>query len=427
MLLDPITSDRFTGAVRAFHGINDGFVVLHCPSGCYAGMFYLKALSDQSDVRMAFSCMHARHLVHGADYLALEAVKRVYKKFKPSFISLIDSAGPAMLGDYLESVVWRAGKEGVECPVNYFGGAGFYSSMQGGYDDSLESLVEFMKRSEQTEDRSVNILGFHTDEPRWRQDLTEIRRMLTTVGLRINSVLTASTFDEIVRAPSASLNVVMGGEGLKLARKMEAEFSTPYLVVQYPYGLNGSEEFLRGICSELNVKIENAIIEKERRIIGSIIEKTVFYLQGIYGLASSVVGDSCKAPSLAAFLNSELGLPVDVLAIASKNDYCDRTLETVTCADEVMFEPDRFNLLDRLERGDTQLLFGSTFEKGIAHEIDVPLIRYSFPEMDHISLTSVPFAGFNGTATWIEEIINSLIGMYKESPLLCIKNNNGGV
>jgi hypothetical protein len=40
---------------------------------------------------------------------------------------------------------------------------------------------------------------------------------------------------------------------------------------------------------------------------------------------------------------------------------------------------------------------------------------------------SVPLAGFNGTATWIEEIINSLIGMYKESPLLCIKNNNGGV
>ena len=285
MLLDPITSDRFTGAVRAFHGITDGFVVLHSPSGCYAGMFYLKALSDQSDVRMAFSCMHARHLVHGADYLALEAVKRVYEKFKPSFIALIDSAGPAMLGDYMESVVWRAGKEGVECPVNYFGGAGFYSSMQGGYEDSLESLVEFMKRSEQTEEGSVNIIGFHTDEPRWRQDLTEIQRMLTTVGLRINAVLTASTFEEIVRAPSASLNVVMGGEGLKLARRMEEEFSTPYIVVQYPYGLNGSEEFLRGICSELNVKIENEIIEKERRMIGSIIEKTVFYLQGIYGLA----------------------------------------------------------------------------------------------------------------------------------------------
>jgi nitrogenase molybdenum-iron protein beta chain len=67
MVLDPISSDMFTGAVRAFHGISDGFVVLHCPSGCYAGMFYLKTLSDQSDVRLAFSCMHARHLVHGAD------------------------------------------------------------------------------------------------------------------------------------------------------------------------------------------------------------------------------------------------------------------------------------------------------------------------------------------------------------------------
>ena len=424
MVLDPITSDRFTGAVRAFHGITDGFVVLHTPSGCYAGMFYLKALSDQSDVRMAFSCMHARHLVHGADYLAMEAVKRVYEKFKPSFIALIDSAGPAMLGDYLEPVVNHAEKEGILCPVNYFGGAGFYSSMQGGYEDSLESLVEYM-RKEGAVERSVNLLGLHTDEPRWSQDLTEIRRMLSAVGLTINSVLAASTFEEIVRAPKASLNVVLGGEGLKLARKMEKEFSTPYIVVEYPYGLNGSEKFLRDICSELNVKIEDEIIEKERRMIGTIIEKTVFYLQGIYGLACSVVGDSCKAPPLATFLNSELGLAVDVLAITSKNDHCDRTLETMTCADDVMIEPDRLDLLDRLKRGDTQLLFGSTFEKGIAHEIDVPLIRCSFPEMDHISLTSAPFAGFNGTATWIEDIVNSLIGMHKESPLLSV-NNNGG-
>ena len=426
MVLDPITSDRFTGAVRAFHGITDGFVVLHSPSGCYAGMFYLKALSDQSDVRMAFSCMHARHLVHGADYLALEAVKRVYEKFKPSFIALIDSAGPAMLGDYLEPVVERAEKEGILCPVNYFGGAGFYSSMQGGYEDSLESLVEFMREG-QTVERSVNLLGLHTDEPRWSQDLAEIRRMLSAVGLTINATLAASAFEEIVHAPRASLNVVMGGEGLNLAKKMEEEFSTPYIVVGYPYGLNGSEEFLETLCAELNVRIDDGIMEKERRMIKRITEKAFFYLQGMYGLTCSVAGDSCKAPPLATFLNSELGLAVDLLAITSKNDHCDRTLETITCADDVMIEPDRLDLLDRLKRGDTQLLFGSTFEKGIAHEIDVPLIRCSFPEMDQITLTSAPFAGFNGTTTWIEEIINSLIGMYKESPLLCIKNNNGGV
>jgi len=424
MVLDPITSDRFTGAVRAFYGITDGFVVLHSPSGCYAGMFYLKALSDQSNVRLAFTAMHARHLVHGADYLAQEAVTRVYKKFKPSFIALIDSAGPAMLGDFLEPIAQRAEKEGIACPVSYFGGAGFYSSMQSGYEDSLESLVEFM-RKEKTEEMSINLLGLHTDEPKWGQDLIEIRRMLATAGLKINSVLAASTFEEIVGAPKASLNVVLGGEGLKLARKMEEVFSTPYIVVQYPYGLNGSEKFLRDICSELNVKIEDEVIEKERRMIGKLIEKTVFQLQGIYGLACSVVGDSCKAPPLAAFLNSELGLAVDVLAITSKNDHCDRTLETLTCADNVMIEPDRLDLLNRLEHGDTQLLFGSTFEKGIAHEIDVPLIRCSFPEMDHVSLTSAPFAGFNGTATWIEEIINALSGMYKENPLLTVDNNGG--
>ena len=417
MVSDPITSDMFTGAVRAFHGISDGFVLLHCPPGCYAGMFYLKALADQFDVRMAFSGMHARHLVHGADHLALEAVKRAYEKFKPSFIALIDSAGPAMLGDDLDSVVWRAGNEGVLCPVKHFCGAGFYSSMQSGYEDSLETLVEYM-RAEQTEEGSVNLIGIHTDEPRWNQDLTEIKRMLSMVGLKVNSVITASTFEEIVHAPRASLNVVMGGEGLNLAKKMEEEFSTPYIVVGYPYGLNGSEEFLETLCAELNVRIDDGIMEKERRMIKRITEKAFFYLQGMYGLTCSVAGDSCKAPYLAEFLNSELGMAIDVLAITSINDHCERTRSLIRCADEVMVEPDRFNLQHRLERGDTQLLFGSTFEKGIAHEIDVPLIRFAFPEVDHISLTSAPFAGFNGTATWIEEMVNAINGVYRESPLL---------
>jgi nitrogenase molybdenum-iron protein beta chain len=421
MVSDPITSDMFTGAVRAFHGISDGFVLLHCPPGCYAGMFYLKALADQSDVRMVFSGMHARHLVHGADHLALEAVKRAYEKFKPSFIALIDSAGPAMLGDDLESVVWRAGNEGVKCPVKHFCGAGFYSSMQSGYEDSLETLVEYM-RKEQTEEGSVNLIGIHTDEPRWSQDLTEIKRMLSMAGLKVNAVLAASTFEEIVHAPRASLNVVMGGEGLNLAKKMEEEFSTPYVVVGYPYGLHGSEEFLETICAELNVRIDGAIMEKERRMIRRITEKALFYLQGMYGLTCSVAGDSCKAPSLAEFLNSELGMAIDVLAITSMNDHCKSTLPRIRCADEVMVEPDRFNLQRRLERGDTQLLFGSTFEKGIAHEIDVPLVRFAFPEVDHISLTSAPFAGFNGTATWIEDIVNSINGVYRDSPLL-----SGGV
>lgn len=411
---DPIVSDRLTGSIRAFHGVKDGFVILHSPPGCHSGLMYLRALYDSSDVRLVFTCMHARHLVFGADYLALETIKYVYKLFKPKFIALVDSVAPAMIGDDLDSVVKIAKKQGVNCPIIHFCGAGFYSSMQEGYEDAAESLVQFMKKSSQ-ESRTINLVGFHPDEPRHEQDLNEIRRILKAMGIKLNSVLVSSSFNKIRAAPRASLNVVLGGEGFKLAKRMEEEFGIPYIVVDYPYGLYGTEEFIQTICREFGRRVDDSFLSNEKSKIRRAVERTQFYLQGIYGLPCSIIGDTCKATSLAKFLRSELGFIVNFLVITSKNYLYDDIIGNVGYVENLLIEPDRFVMEGKLKESDSQILFGSTFDKRLANIMKIPLIRFSFPTIDYVALTNAPYAGFRGVVKWIETILNSILRKYHEA------------
>ena len=98
-------------------------------------------------------------------------------------------------------------------------------------------------------------------------DLSEIERMLNSQGLTINSVLTNSRFEEIKKAPKASLNILLGGDGLENAKIMREKFDVPYLVTPYPFGLNNSMEFLERVNRGLNKETNQEFISAEKEMI----------------------------------------------------------------------------------------------------------------------------------------------------------------
>ena len=69
---------------------------------------------------------------------------------------------------------------------------------------------------------------------------------------------------------------------------------------------------------------------------------------------------------------------------------------------------DRKELEDKIMENEIEMLFGSTYEKKIAQDKDIPLIRFSYPVVDEVSLTNTPLAGFNGIPTIIERMINEI-------------------
>ena len=97
--------------------------------------------------------------------------------------------------------------------------------------------------------------------------------MLNACGISVLAVLTDSSFEEIKRAPDATLNVVLAGNGVKAARIMEKEFATPYIILDYPYGLSQSVEFLEKVCEKLGKEIPSKFIEEEKSEIKEMLYK----------------------------------------------------------------------------------------------------------------------------------------------------------
>jgi len=417
--LDPTQGCQLIGAFRAFHGIKDGYVVLHSPPGCHSGMMLLRALCDNADVRVAFSGIHPRDFIYGAEHKAMTVLRKVDKTFKPAFIALLDACAPAIVGDDLAAVEVKAREAGeIKSKILYFGAAGFHKPAWLGYESALASLIEFMDNDVESEIKySVNLIGFKDDGFKSVTDLTELKRLLNGVGVKVNAVLTSTEFKRIVGAQKASLNLVLGGDGVKLAKVMNKQFEIPYVVVDYPYGMSATERFLTRVCEELDKEVDAGFLSRERARVKESVEKVQFYLHGFYGLSCAIIGDTAKGIALAKFLSSELGFDIKVLALTNKNFWFEETLKEISgrgLVQEVMVEPDRFEMERCIANAGIQMLFGSTFDKRLANMAGVPLIRFSYPTIDSIALADAPYAGFRGIHTWLEAIINSLVSRYYE-------------
>ena len=418
LVYDPTQDCKLVGAVRALAGIKDSITIVHARPGCHCGILLLRALgSNQNDIRIVGSGFRAQDMVYGAEGRLAAAIRLSYKNFKPSLIAVLNCSAPAIMGDDVEGVV-QAMKKEIPAEIFFLSTGGYEGPAWIGYEEALAELTQYMdeiKNEGDKEENSVNIIGFKQDEIKAYSDILEIERMLKSHAITINSVLTNSSFDEIKNAPRASLNVVLGGDGLECAKIMQEKFDIPYIVTPYPFGLNNSIEFLESVTKSLNKEVREEFITAEKSSIKERIERIFLFLQGIYDTSVAVVGDSARAYDLAKFLSDELCLNVKVLAITSRNHISQDKAETnEDYFETLLIEPDRFEMNEVIKSKGVEMIFGSTMEKKLAYELGVPLVRIFYPIIDEVSISDAPYAGFRGTPLLIEKIVNSVINNYAE-------------
>jgi len=411
-MIEPVQGCKAIGALRAYYGIKDCVSILHSRPGCYCGMMLLRGLYDQSDMRVACSGMHEKDVVHGAEDRIEKAIRKVDEIYEPGLIACIGCCAPVIIGDDIEGVI-ESLRQKVSSEVVYLSCGGFEGIAWVGYEDAVAKMVEFMKKDKEVEN-SVNLIGFYSDVVKSPFDLKEMKRMLNACGISINAVLMGSSFKEIKRAPNAALNILLGGDGLKCARIMEKQFKIPYIVLDYPYGLKQSIGFLEKICEELGEKIPDMFIEEEKSEIKEMLYKVHLFLQGISGTPVAVIGEASRAISLTKFLWNELGLNPQVVAITAQNYVCDQlSTDIKDYSQRLLVEPDRYEINKTIEDSGVEMIFGSSFDKELAYRSGVPLIKFSYPIIDEVSLSDAPYAGFRGLPVLIEKILNTILN-YKD-------------
>jgi len=418
VVYDPTQDCKLVGAARALGGVKDAVTIVHGRPGCHCGVLLLRALgSNQNDIRIVSSGLRAQDVVYGAEGRLTESIRLSYNNFKPALIAVLNCSAPAIMGDDVEGVV-HAMKDEIAAEIFSLSTGGYEGPAWVGYEETLAELTRFMVRGEtkmekDKEKDKINLIGFKQDDFKAYSDFLEIQRMLNGQGIAVNTVLTNSRFAELKNAPDASLNVVLGGDGLESAKIMQKKFDTPYVVAPYPFGLNNSIEFLDCVTTGLNKETNHDFISAEKEKIKERVERIFLFLQGIYDTSVAVVGDGGRAFDFARFLSDELGLYVKVLAITSRNHVSgDKT--KCDYADSLLMEPDRLEMNEKIRKKGVEMIFGSSMEKKLAYEHGAPLVRIFYPIIDEVSVSDAPYAGFRGVPQLTEKVVNAIINNYTE-------------
>ncbi|RLE11071.1 hypothetical protein DRI96_06850, partial [Candidatus Aerophobetes bacterium] len=133
------------------------------------------------------------------------------------------------------------------------------------------------------------------------------------------------------------------------------------------------------------------------------------YLPALYEFPVAISADLPQAKGLARFLATEVGMDIRGIHITASPGSVDEEIGLKNICSDILFQAswDRFEIL--IEKRDVKLMLGSDLERHISLKKNVSLILISYPTTSRLTLTSLPYMGFRGVLTLIEEMVNSVL------------------
>lgn len=251
-----------------------GLIVMHDASGCNStyGTHDEPRWYDTPSM-VYISGLNEVDTIHGNDKRLRDNIKEAALEMQPAFIAISGSPMPNVIGSDLKSAAALLEREtGIPCMG--FRTDGIHTYAAGAGEAFLEYARRFLKPvpEEQHGGIRVNILGVTPLDFSVTGNTTAMRKILAGAGIELISLWAmGSSPEELQRAPSADLNLVVSSAGLSAASYMEAEFGIPYLCMT-PVGKSGQELWLRLI--------------RERAAEGKRKEKGKLIPSGLYGSIS---------------------------------------------------------------------------------------------------------------------------------------------
>ena len=378
----------FLGAYRMASSLKDCVVLVHGPSGCHFGPNFFEVLTNNLSSNATISVMRERSVVYGGIENLEKAIRLTRKHYKNKRIIVLSSHVPSIIGDDLEFV-----------DADIYLDCGGFQPMWQGMEAFLEKLGDFICENghkEEAPTNLVNLIGFQRDVVGAEEDLEELKRIFSSSEVKVNVNVIPDSLESLRYARYASLNVVFG-YGVKLARRMEREFGIPYIVTDYPYGIEGLKRFIE----KLGENCEFEYDMNNNKVFGEIHEKLKRYRNNLplfYDVPVCVVGDLPRISGMSKFLERELGMNVE-LAFATSSAMKEFDFD-VACT---KFVESYEGFIEEIKSLDINVLFGTDEERRIRNNTFV----FAFPSFTRMSY--VPYLG-KGTLNLIADIYERLMG-----------------
>ncbi|MDR1611617.1 MAG: hydrogenase [Planctomycetota bacterium] len=429
-----IEQPRFSCALAAQQtvlAIPRALPIVHAGPGCSAKVFQFASYGagyqgEGYGGGWAVSCTNSseQEVVFGGEDKLRQLITGALQVLKSDMFVVLSGCTAGIVGDDVEQVASEFAD--ADRPVIGAETSGFKGNSYFGHELVVKKIIGRLLDDAEPDIRPglVNVFSVVPGQnPFWRADLEEIKRLLQAVGLGVNILFgnESAGVSEWRDIPNAQFNLVLSSwVGLETAELLREKYGTPYFHFPYvPMGAAGTSKFLRAIGDFAALpasRVEAVVAGEEKRFYGYFVALADFISESRNNLPFDlyVIADSSYAIGAADYLVNELGFAPQMIYLTDvadtrKHAAIERILldSSPEFAGRVRFEMDggkiQADLRARLGNSGQAAILGSTWEDALAAENNNLLVRMSLPINDDVIVTR-SFAGYNGGLRLLEEI-----------------------
>ena len=429
LTINPNKACQPLGATFAAAGFEKTMAFVHGSQGCVA--YFRSHLSRhfKEPSSMVSSSMTEDAAVFGGLTNMVDGLSNTYSLYKPEMIAVSTTCMAEVIGDDLNSFITQSKDKGSvpqDFPVPFAHTPSFVGSHLTGYDNMMKGILTyFWEGAERTANDSINIIpgfdGFAVANNR------ELKRMLDLMGVEYTFL---SDVSDVYDTPSdGEFRMYDGGTTLadtKAAVNAKATLSlqqscTPKTLeyaeakgqetvsFNYPMGVSATDEFLLKV-SELTGKAVPEELTKER---GRLVDAIADSMTWLHGKTFAIYGDPDFVLSMTKFILEVGGEPTHCLCTNPTKGWEDAMKAVLATSPsgantQIWAGKDLWHLRSLLATEPADFLIGNSYGKYLQRDLNIPLIRLTFPIFDRHHHHRFPTMGYQGGLRVLVTILDKI-------------------
>ena len=418
------------GAMRIATALQDVHYVLHAPQGdTYADLLFTMIERLPKRPPVTYTTFQARDLGGDTAELFKNAARDAYLRFKPKAMMVGASCTAELIqddpGGLAKALDLPVPVVALELPSyqrkeNWGASETFYQMVRALAGPQVPPKgSERAPREPGTRPR-CNLLGPTALGFRHRDDVTEITRLLDSIGVDVHTVAPlGASADDLAHLGEADFNVVLYPEiGALTASWLQRSFGQSSTKT-IPIGAGATRDFVSEVAALAGLDPTNALAACESRATWYARSVDSTYLTG---KRVFVFGDATHAIAAARVAATELGFTVVGLGTYSREFAREVREAAKLYGVEAFISDDYLEIEAKVAELQPELVLGTQMERHIAKRLGVPCAVISAPvHVQDFPARYSPQMGFEGANvlfdTWVHPLMmgleEHLIGMFR--------------
>ena len=416
------------GAMRIAASMRDVHYVLHAPQGdTYADLLFTMIERQDKRPPVTYTTFQARDLGGDTANLVTTAVAEAYERYQPRAMLVGESCTAELIQDQPGALAM-----GMRLPVpvvplelpsyskkeNWGAAETLYQLVRNLLQDRIPQPGAGPRQRESGRRPRANLLGPSMLGFRCRDDVIEITRLLTQMGIDVNVVAPlGATVEDIRRLPDADFNVDLYPEVARTTVNwMQRVFGIPHTRV-VPMGLGATRDFIREVAQLAGVDAE-VVLASERPGIaardtsGSRMQWYARSVDSTYltGKRVFIFADATHAIAAARVASEEMGFTVVGLGTYGREFARDVREAAARYGVEALISDDYLEVEKAIGAASPELVLGTQMERHIAKRLGVACAVISSPiHVQDVPARYSPVFGFEGANVLFDSWVHPLV------------------